>query len=244
MGCDDCRAAISAELDGEGPPGAGADVAAHLEHCPDCRRYADRAAHVTRLARTRVAEPVPDLVAVVLAAAPPPARRRAAAVRVGLGVLGIGQFALAVTGVLGTGDAEHHGTALAGASVAHFAHESSAWNLALAVGFLWAATGSARVGGLVPVVAAFVAVLSGLSLLDVLAGRVEPTRLLGHALVAVGLVLLVALRRCAPGGGGPARVGRSDPGAPVGERLARFGGRARRRGGDGGLAPTAHRRAA
>jgi predicted anti-sigma-YlaC factor YlaD len=250
MGCDDCREAISAELDGEGLPGEAADIAAHLDECADCRWFADRAAYVTRLTRTRAVEPAPDLAAAVMAAAPPVRRRRIAhrglLVRGGLGAVGVGQVALAVTGVLSAGAAEHqHGTALAGASVAHFAHESSAWNLALAVGFLWAAIGRSRVSGLVPVIGAFVGVLAVLSLLDVLAGRVEPVRLVGHGLVVVGLVLLIVLRRSVPGGGGSASG--ADPEQPTGrsDRRSPFRPQTWRSAGEGDeLAPTAHHRAA
>jgi hypothetical protein len=44
-------------------------VDAHLKTCAACRRFANDAAHVTRLARTAVAAPEPDVVAAVLAAA-------------------------------------------------------------------------------------------------------------------------------------------------------------------------------
>jgi predicted anti-sigma-YlaC factor YlaD len=247
MRCADCRDGISARLDGEDLPGEAAAVDAHLAGCAECRRFADRAAHVTRLTRTREAEPGPDLVAAVVAAAPP-ARPRlgAGAVRLGLGAVGLGQCALAVSGIVAVG-AAHHGVELAGASAAHLSHESAAWNLALAVGFLWVAAGTTRLSGLVPLVAAFVGVLTVLSALDVLGGSVDPGRLLSHGLVVAGLVLLVVLQRITRRGGGGARaVGTpADPAAdePWTPRLP--GGLPGTATDDGdGLQPTARHRAA
>lgn len=244
MACEDCRDAISARLDGEDLPGESEQVDAHVAGCAECRAFAERAARVTRLTRTRAAEPVPDLAAAVLAAAPPPVRaRRADAVRLALGGVGVGQFALAVSGVVA--GAGHRGAIeLAGASAVHLSHESSAWNLALAVGFLWAAGGGARAAGLVPVVGAFVGVLGALSLVDLLGGRVDPARLLTHGLVLAGFVLLVVLRRIGGDGGGGAGRGTSAPDRahPAQPWTSRSTGRFPDAG--GGLAPTAHRRAA
>lgn len=248
MRCEDCRDAISARLDGEEQPGEAAAVDAHLEGCADCVRFTDRAAHVTRLTRTRTAEPDPDLVAAVVAAAPPPPPRRdgaVAAARWALGAVGVGQLALAVSGVVAAGATHHGGVELAGASAAHLSHESSAWNLALAVGFLWVATGTSRVPGLVPMIGAFVGVLTALSTLDVLGGRVEGARLVTHGLVVAGLLLLVTLQRLTRDGGGGA-----EDIAAAGDR-DRSGYRAwpsqrpLRDAGDGdGLRPTARRHAA
>lgn len=243
MSCEECRDAISARLDGEDLPGESERIDAHLAGCAVCPAFAERAAQVTRLTRTRAVEPVPDLTAAVLAAAPAPARARADAVRVALGAVGIGQFGLAVSGVVA--GAGHHGTVeLAGASAVHFSHESSAWNLALAVGFLWAAAGGTRVAGLVPVVGAFVGVLAVLSVLDVLGGRVDPARLSTHALVVAGFVLLVVLRGRNGEGGGGSRTGSVTPGRDDAARpwAPRWAGRPTEPG--EGLAPTARRRAA
>ncbi|MBW0092988.1 zf-HC2 domain-containing protein [Pseudonocardia sp. KRD-184] len=243
MACGDCRDAISARLDGEDLPGESEQVDAHVAGCAECRAFAERAARVTRLTRTRAVEQVPDLAAAVLAAAPPVRARRADAVRLALGGVGIGQFALAVSGVVA--GAGHHGAIeLAGASAAHFSHESSAWNVALAVGFLWAAAGGARAAGLVPVVGAFVGVLGALSLVDLLGGRVDPARLLTHGLVLAGFVLLVVLRRLSgDGGGGAGRdTAGSDRTGPAQPWTSRWTGPSPETG--GGPAPTARRRAA
>ncbi|WP_433555745.1 zf-HC2 domain-containing protein [Pseudonocardia xinjiangensis] len=228
MRCQDCRQAISALLDGEDDPGEATAVDEHTATCPDCRSFLDRAAQVTRLARTGLAEPGPDLVAAVLAAAPTRRERRADAVRLALGAVGLAQGALAVSGIATAGTfAMHDAMEVGGASAMHVAHESAAWNLALAVGFLWAATAAPRLSGLLPVIGSFVAVLAGLSALDLIAGRVDPGRILGHGLVVLGLVLLMVLRRRDRREGDGALVG-LPPDAPRTERRALWTGRIRR----------------
>ncbi|MCD2189835.1 zf-HC2 domain-containing protein [Actinomycetospora soli] len=196
MTCEDCREEISADLDGESDADGRAAVEAHLGTCPGCRAWREGAVVVTRSARTAPADPGPDLVALVLPAAP---RRRVGpwAARVGLAAVGVAQLVLgvlALTGTTGHGDA-----AMLGADVAHMGHESAAWNLALGVAFLAGARWVRHVAGLLPVLGAFILVLGTLSAVDLLAGRVEPARILAHGLVVVGFVLALHLgRRPAP----------------------------------------------
>ncbi len=254
MRCEDCRDAISARMDGEDPGLAADAVERHLAGCAACRAFADRAAHVTRLARIRPAEDHPDVLPGLLAAldagesrATPRRSWRAVArdaVRGALALLGVGQLALALGGIVAAMGAEGGPDRLGGASMAHLSHESAAWNLALGVAFIWAASGATRrAGGLVPVIGAFVALLVALSALDLLAGHVEAGRLAGHVPVIVGLVLLLLHARLTRDGGGNA-------GAPTDEEPTRAdGGRFGRRFGTGGadgggLQPTAHHRAA
>lgn len=133
-------------------------------------------------------------------------RRRATdLVRLGLGAAAAAQVALVVSGVVTVGQAHHGGGQLAGASAAHLVHESSAWNLALGVAFAVAAAARTRPAGMVPVVGAFVGMLALLSAVDVLAGRVDPGRLVGHVVVLTGFVLLLLLCRLDRGGRGAAR---------------------------------------
>jgi predicted anti-sigma-YlaC factor YlaD len=247
MRCEDFRDAISARMDGEDPgvePGA---VERHLDGCAACRAFSERAAHVTRLARIRPAEDAPDVLPGLLAALdagesrPAPRRTPRAiardAVRVALAALAVGQLALALSGIIAaTGAGPDR---LAGASMAHFSHESAAWNLALGVAFAWAATAPRRAGGLVPVIGAFVALLVALSALDVLAGHVTAGRLIGHLPVVAGLVLLLLHARLGRDGGSTAG-GRNDD-AHGGERDPEIGGPWF---GDGGLQPSAHHKAA
>ncbi|MGH3883605.1 MAG: zf-HC2 domain-containing protein [Pseudonocardiaceae bacterium] len=197
MDCTQCREALSARLDGEESGAQRSTVDEHLATCAACRRFADEAARVTRLARTAVATQEPDVVEAVLAAAPRSRRPRlVTALRVLLGLVGLAQLEVALVGVL-TAQSAGHGSqvVLEGASIAHFAHESAAWNLALGVGFLWIAWRSSRTSGMVPTLATFVAVLAALVVLDVVAGRVDPERFLLHGLVLFGLILVIVLDR-------------------------------------------------
>lgn len=204
MDCAYCREAVSARLDGEDNAADGSLVDIHLEACADCRQFADDAARVTRLARTSVATDVPDLVEAVLAASPR-ARlpRLITTLRVLLALVGIAQLTVALGGVFAvwTDRHEHPAALLDGVSLQHFAHESAAWNLALGVGFVWVAWRSSRTSGVVPTLATFVVVLTALVALDLAAGRVDPSRLLLHGLVLLGLVLVIVLDRRRPAGG-------------------------------------------
>jgi predicted anti-sigma-YlaC factor YlaD len=251
MQCEECREAISARLDGEDRPGESAAVDTHLSTCPDCRAFVDRAARVTRLARTQVVGAEPDLLPGVLAAfdAPParerPRRRRAVdAVRGGLAALSVGQLGLAVSGIVAATDGGRHDLELMGASAAHFSHESAAWNLALGVAFGWVALrGTRSAPALVPVIGAFVAVLTVLSVPDLLAGRVDGARLVGHGLVVVGLLLLLVHRALTRDGGDGTRAGTRSPEPGPTDPLLEAAEPLRRRsfGGDEGLKPAGRR---
>lgn len=188
MRCEECREDVSAQLDGERPEHAAPDVQAHLDSCPDCRQWAEDAALVTRLARTELARPAPDVTDRVLAQAP--ARRRVhldLVLRIVLVLIGVSQLGLGLAQILGR-DGGHH--------VIHFGHESAAWNIALGVGFAWIGWRVTRAAGLVPTLTAFILVLSTLSVLDLAAGHVDLGRLSTHALVLLGyvVVLVLALR--------------------------------------------------
>ena len=124
MRCHDCREAISARLDGELDPADAPRVDAHLAGCVACRRFDDRVAHVTRVARTRVAEPAPDLVAVVVDAAGPPwggRDRVRSPLRMALGGVGVAQLGLAAMDVAATVAGQDGAARLAGAGPAHLA---------------------------------------------------------------------------------------------------------------------------
>ena len=195
----------------------------HLASCADCRTFADRAAKVTRLARTELVGPVPDLARALLAGTLAEVGRRpgrsrwVAALRALLAAVGLGQLALATADLLVAAEPDDGtGGGLSGASLAHLTHESSAWNLALAVGFLGVAARPSRLRGLLPLVGAFVGVLAALSVLDLASGRVEGSRLLSHGLVVLGLLALLGLARtCAyPSNDAPgqfARYAESEP---------------------------------
>lgn len=210
MGCLQYREALSAELDGE-PLGVPADaLAGHLRGCAACTEWYGQAARVTRLTRLAPALPMPDLVPAVLAALParPDGRAPAGAARAALVAVAFVQALLAWSGAL-TGED--------GMASGHVAREVGAWNLALAVAFLAAATRPRTAEALVAPVGVFVAVLAVAAVGDAAAGDLTARRLAGHLLVALGLVLLAVVGRTAPAqpGSPPARYARPG-GEPTG----------------------------
>ncbi|MEJ2862326.1 zf-HC2 domain-containing protein [Actinomycetospora flava] len=234
--CDVCREAMSAALDGEADPAEVARADAHLAGCAACRAWQRDAEAVTRRARTGVVVGGPDLVDRVVGAAPGPrARWWGVSARVGLAAVGLAQAVLGLVGLLGAtagdaGHADHTGhTAdplmVLGAGMAHAAHESAAWNLALGVAFVAGAVWVRHLAGLMPVLGAFIAVLAVLSGVDLVAGRVEPGRVATHLVVVAGFLLALAVVRTAPRPGtgptpGARRRSRPAPGsaAPEGPR--------------------------
>jgi len=64
--CAQCREALSARLDGEESAAERGAIDAHLVSCAACRRFADAAARVTRLARTDVAIQAPDVASALM----------------------------------------------------------------------------------------------------------------------------------------------------------------------------------
>jgi predicted anti-sigma-YlaC factor YlaD len=262
MTCVWCREALSALLDGEDRPGERARVDAHLQQCPDCQRYSYRAARVTRLARTEPDAPLPDLIPSVMPSVRParplpgnaiPARsgrRWATVLRVVLAMLGIGQLGLATNELFGPQAAQPGQSNLNGAGLTQLTHESSAWNLALAVGFFCVAARPSRTRALLPLVGAFVAGLTVLSVLDVAHGRIVGSRLLSHGLVVLALLVLLALARITsqPREDAPdaldgydwarRRLGSGSPACDAPSSTQRW------RGGDHDLKPSAYRHAA
>ncbi|WP_173164883.1 zf-HC2 domain-containing protein [Phytohabitans suffuscus] len=203
MGCDEFREALSARLDGEDGPAERAATDAHLAGCAACRRWFDAAAQVTRMVRTSVVTHEVRVGDEVLDAAPGRGRARViAAVRVALGALGVVQFLLGAAQIGGFAAGRHLHTF--GVGPDHLWHESAAWNVAIGAGFAWIALTKGPGSGLIPTLTAFVAALSLLTASDVIAGRVDLDRVLSHAFVLVGYVLVVLLSRLQPARGGPA----------------------------------------
>jgi predicted anti-sigma-YlaC factor YlaD len=187
--CDRFREAASARLDGE-PIGMSASVLEHhLTTCPDCARWAEDAARLTRQARLSTAD-VPDLADAITADIVLPTRRvvrRRLLLRAGLLLVGLVQLAIAVPAI--------NGDSLGMTMSMHAAHEAAAWNLALAVAFLASALRPRRAAGLVPLLGTFIVVLGALSVRDIAAGVVSADRIATHAAALVGLLLLIALDR-------------------------------------------------
>jgi predicted anti-sigma-YlaC factor YlaD len=192
VGCDQYREALSADLDGEPGGVPESAVQAHLRACAGCRSWYADAGRMSRLVRLAPAEPMPDLAPAVLAAAGPirpPASRFAAAARAALVAVALVQALLAWPGTL---------TGQDGLASGHVAHEVGAWNLALAVAFLAAASRPRTAEALITPVAVFVAVLGVAAVADGVAGTLQASRFAVHLLVAAGLALLVAVSRTQP----------------------------------------------
>jgi predicted anti-sigma-YlaC factor YlaD len=206
------REALSARLDGEEFSGEGdgagrtplgvgthtrpngqvraADLEAHLDACDACRRWSEDAAFITRLARVDAGSAllggIPDSV---LEATPGPARARLATVlRVVLALLGAGQILLAIAQLAGPMGAES--TALM-----HMTHEFTAWNAAIGASFLFIAWRRTRPAALLPLLTAFIGVLTLLSVDDIVHGDVSAGRLGTHAMLLAGFAVVVAMSR-------------------------------------------------
>jgi predicted anti-sigma-YlaC factor YlaD len=180
---------VSARLDDEPLGMSAAALDAHLASCLDCARWTDAAARVTRLARLDV-RPVPDLSEQIAAQVTLPVRRvlrRRHLLRLGLLLAGLAQLVIGLPAL--TGDS------IGMTMSAHGAHEAAAWNLAIGVAFVAAASLPRRAAGLVPLLATFLVVLGALSVRDLAAGSVTAGRLATHLAVLVGLVLLLGLDR-------------------------------------------------
>jgi predicted anti-sigma-YlaC factor YlaD len=182
MTCDIYREAISAEMDGEDPGLDQRLVDAHLRRCASCRAFAVEAADLKSALRFGRID-APDLTAPIVARALDDWDRRwlTLPVRLGLVFVGAGQLALAVPGLLyGSDD---------GAPI-HVAHEIGSWDLALAVGFLFAAWRPLRAVGLLPFVAVLSFCLGLTAVVDLLHGRAVAVLETSHLLELVGTLLL------------------------------------------------------
>ena len=191
MQCPVFREAVSARLDGEPLGMSERALDEHLTGCAPCAAWAEDAARVTRRARLAPAPPVPDLTVAVLEALPRelPGAAEAArsrvlgtAVRLALLAVGVAQAGIAWP-VLATG---------AGAMSApmHMAHETGAWNLAVAAAFLAVAAMPRLAAGALPFLVSFVLFLTPVTLADLAAGRVQVDRAVTHVLLLVGAALV------------------------------------------------------
>jgi len=192
MSCEPYREAASARLDGEvsGMPSVVLD--AHLARCQECSTWLAAATRAGRLLRVSGATP-PDVTESILRHAGLPAARllrRRRAVQFGLVLLAVLQWVLAAPGAWG----ENVGMAAMHMG-AHQAHESAAWNVAVGAALLAVALRPAWAAGTVPILLAFVAVLSVLSVPDLLVGAVTGVRLSSHGGVVLGLLLVAVLAR-------------------------------------------------
>jgi predicted anti-sigma-YlaC factor YlaD len=193
------RHAISARLDGEDPGLDEATVYAHLAGCTDCRAFAHDAEALHRTVRLAPAPAIPDLTPGILAAigeervAAGPSGTEPSdasqALRWILLAIALAQIAVAIPPLIFGADA--------GLPV-HTARHIGSFDVALGVGFLYAAWKPSRIPGLLPVVTALVVCLVGSSLLDVASGNTAALGEVQHVLDFVGLAVVWLLSRPAP----------------------------------------------
>src|SRR3954454_19626768 len=171
MPCSPYREAISARLDGEALGVPSRELDQHLAACADCTAWTAAATLVTRRARLAPAPPVPDLTASVLGALPRELPGAAAAARARLVDTGL-RLALLAVGVAQAGfawPALAFGTGAMSAPV-HMAHETGAWNLAVATAFVAVAAAPRLAAGALPFLGSFTALLVWVTLDDLAAG--------------------------------------------------------------------------
>jgi predicted anti-sigma-YlaC factor YlaD len=194
MACMDCRDAISARLDGEPLGMTAGELEDHLAGCADCRNWSHAAAQVTRRARLTPVQSVPDLTATVLAALPQELPGAAAAARAALVQTGM-RLALLAVAVAQAGLAWPVLVSGPGAMSApvHVAHETGAWNLAVAAAFLAVAAAPRLAAGALPFLGTFAALLVPVTLADLGAGHVHADRAVAHALLVLGVVLVAVV---------------------------------------------------
>ena len=196
MDCLTCRESLSARLDGEAEPAPAEQVDAHLAECGACRAWQRRGEELNRVLRVRPATPVPDLHEAILADAPQIEPAQGWWVRGALVCVAVAQVTLGLSQLLGMGvTAMHVGHEDAPAVAGHLFNESTAWNLALGIGMLWAAFRPRATSGLVPVLAGFVVVLFAYSAHDLVTGAAPVSRVLGHGLLVLGLGLMIVVNR-------------------------------------------------
>jgi predicted anti-sigma-YlaC factor YlaD len=194
MQCPAFREALSARLDGEplGMPEAALDR--HLAACPGCSSWATSAAAVSRRARLAPAPPVPDLTERVLTALPGqlPGARAAARARLVDTALRLLLVAVAAGQAGFAWPALTAGTAAMSAPV-HMAHETGAWNAAVAVAFAAVATAPRWAPGSLPFLGAFSVFLLTATVRDLAAGHVHADRAVAHLLLFAGVLTVTAI---------------------------------------------------
>src|SRR3954467_13557736 len=75
----------------------------------------------------------------------------------------------------------------------HMAHESGAWNLAVAAGFLAVAAGPRLAAGALPFLGSLAACLAPVTIADLVAGHVQADRATAHLLLVAGTVVVAVI---------------------------------------------------
>ena len=192
MDCSSFRESLSARMDGEAGDLPHRWVEEHLSGCLACQGWSDAAVEATRRVRMAPAVPAPDLTMAVLTRLPEMAGRAgrsrswaSTTLRLALLAVGAGQTALSLPALLG-------GAGTMSAPM-HVAHESGAWNAALAFAFVVVAGLPRLAAGALPLLGFFTSVLTFVTVRDLLASQVGTGRAAGHLLLLAGTLLVAAL---------------------------------------------------
>lgn len=143
-----------------------------------------------------------------------------------LGLLGVVQCAMAIGQFAGFdfGMTPHHGAEL----TRHLLNESTAWSLAIGIGFGYCALRPHATSGVLPVLGVLVTALTAFVIGDLYSGVVPIARVLSHSILVAALVLLVVLHRTRrPETAPPTRTSNPAPTELVLPPGARFGRRTR-----------------
>lgn len=201
--CDRVREGISARLDGEDPGLEPEMLDRHLASCPGCRRWEDEAARINRMVRIRAVDPAdaaPDLASRLVPHLSG-ARGLRPLLRVSLLLVALLQLAVGVIGLLPPlaghvlGAHSVIGSIHLPGVTGHLGNEAAAFNIAIGIALAWIAAHPHHARGPLPLLLAFVVVLTGLSVVDFVTGRVGWERLAVHLPVVAGLALTAALTR-------------------------------------------------
>jgi predicted anti-sigma-YlaC factor YlaD len=190
------RDALSARLDGEEPGVEEPVLYGHLAACEGCRTFAHDAEALHRAVRLEPAPVIPDLAPSVLAAIGEDTLAASGAasssrhellqlLRWVLAAVAVAQIAIAIPALLGSD---------AGLPV-HTARHLGSFDLALGIGFLYAAWRPQRIGGMLPIVAALVVCLAISSLLDVASGNTAALGESHHLTDFAGLLVMWLIGR-------------------------------------------------
>ena len=193
MRCTTFREAFSARLDGEDTGLPDTHVDSHLAGCADCRTWVAGATALASIVnRAPRDQPALDPALLASLTAPPDEARSGLLAtsewRIVLGLIAVAQLVVSFPGLL----------LQDGHASVHLAHELTAWDMGLAVGFLVAAVLPARAWGMLPMAVVLVACMTGTSLVDALSGHALLGREMVHGLELAGLGVLWVLARRAP----------------------------------------------
>lgn len=187
MSCTKYRESISARFDGEPTIVADREIEQHVDSCADCASWAQAARGLVAPMRMMPA-PTGNLTESILRAVSASRAQTpfaALVARCGLLAIALIQALLALPMLLAGSDTMH--------APAHIAHESGAWNLALAAAFLTVVIRPRFAAAFLPMVGVLVAVLSVVCAADLASGHVTVARVLTHVMMLGGLGLLATL---------------------------------------------------